>query len=403
MAKPFQFLDPIKIMRLHNFYQYFFSLGLFLFYSCDTKPYSTSIIEEEMTGVNESKVSFHLLIDENTSLFNFLNAQAIPSEDSKYLIFNENLNSIDQYSLHSGQMDKRVIFPKEGPNSLPLMQIPYGFHYVNSDTLIFFSGLLETLYLANLEGEIYKELELSGNAVGFGSVGPRSAIAYKDGKVYMQTLPRIPINIPQNYQAPPSGIAKINLVTGDYEELQLPYPKEYENKNIAQQLKMIDLVYNTKSERFIINFPLAHELLITDFKSTFDWIPVKSTLVNKVLETDRSNAIVEASKLNNMYYWMNSGYEKIIYDPANDMYIREARSGISDEAYLNRKLTSQRELLVLNSNFDVIKKEKYESAEMFYHFFLDDSFYWNKDINTYNIDTGVEDTLYFHQVKVIEN
>lgn len=389
-------------MKINYFYHIIIAGSFSLMYSCGQRLENTSSFTEEFNTNNPEGSSFSLLIDENTSLFNFLNAQTVQSEGSNYLIFNNNLNSVDQYSLLSGNMDKRVVFPKEGPNSIPLMQIPYGFHYVNADTLIFFSGLLETLYLANLEGEVYREIELSGQAVGFGSVGPTSPIAYKDGEVYMQTLPHIPINIPNGYKVPFPGIAKINLLNGEYKELQLPYPKKYQNREIAQQLKMVDLVYNSKSERFIINFPLSDELLVTDFIDSYVWISVKSTLVSEILETDKSNAIVEASKLNNMYYWMNSSYDKIIYDPIKDIYIREARSAISDQAYINRKLSSQRELLILNSNFEVIKKEKYISHEMIYHFFLDDSFYWNKDIQTYNMETGVEDTLYFNQTKILK-
>jgi hypothetical protein len=389
-------------MKYNYFYRLIAVVTFSLLYSCEQRPENLSSATDDLDTNNPIGSSFSLVIDEKTSLFNFLNAQTVQSDGSNYLIFNNNLNSVDQYSLLSGQMEKRIIFPQEGPNSIPLMQIPYGFHYVNADTLIFFSGLLETLYLANLEGEVYREIELSGQAVGFGSVGTTSPIAYRKGEVYMQTLPHIPINKPNGYKAPLSGIAKINLRNGKYIELQLPHPKAYENMDIAQQLKMVDLVYNSKSDRFIINFQLSDELLVTDFMNSYEWVSAKSTLVKEIIETDRSNAIVDASKLQNLYYWMNSGYEKIIYEPVRDIYVREARSGISDQAYINRKLSSERELLILNSDFEVIKKQKFISHEMIYHFFLDDSFYWNKDIQTYNIETGVEDSLYFNQTKVSE-
>lgn len=356
--------------------------------------------KEDISSEDSSNNFFSLVIDENTSLFNFLSSQAYLSEEPKFLIFNGNLNSMDQYNLYSGKIEKRIPYPKDGPNSIPVMQIPFGFHFVNSDTLVLFSGILEKLYLANLEGEIYRELELSGRSVGFGSVGPVTPMAYKAGKIYIQTLPHIPIEKPTNYLTNFPGIAEIDLSSGEYQELPLSYPKEYENKEIAQQLKMVDLVYNQNIDRFIISFPLSEKLLITNFKDQEEWISIDNELIEEPIEINKSNKIVEPSRLNNLYYWMNSSYENLIYDSKLNIYIREARSGISEDAYINRNLTSERKLLILDSNFQLLKKVNFSGAEMFYHFFLEDTFFWNKDIQMYNIQRGIEDTLYFNQTKI---
>lgn len=377
-----------------------FVLAAFFLTCCKKSNNQEQFVKIESNYKAELDQGFYLPIDSQTSLFNFLNSPAYFSDSIKYLIFNSNTNSIDQYNLDSRKLEKRVLFKKEGPNSIQAMMIPFGYHFVNQDTVIFYSKMIETVFLANLNGEVYKEVKLSGLPIGFGSVAPISPIAYRKGSIYMQSLPKIPVNIPEDYVYPPNRISKIDLKTGKFEEFEVDFPEVYRKKNIAQQLKMIDLVYNPKTDKFVISFPLSDELLVTDFKSEPERYLANSNLMSTVLEVDQSNTSVQASKLNNLYYWMNSSYEKLIYDPANDIYIREARSGISDESFLNRKLGSKRELVVLDSDFQVLKRVPFESAEMFYSFFKDDSFFWNKDIQKYNLAAGVEDTIFFDQVKL---
>jgi len=364
-----------------------------------TAPKEDSAIHENK---HQTKIEgdYKLPLDSETSLYNRLNSPGTIEDRDLYFLFNQNSNTLQVYDLDSKSISEKIKFPWEGPNSLQGMMYPYGFQYVNSDSLIFYSGMFKTIYLANLEGKVYKEISLANHPIGFGSVLPESPIAYKDGHVYMQSLPRYPTKISQDYVHPPNKISKINLSNGDYEEFELDFPEIYKNKVISQQLKMIDIVYSPKADKFVVSFPLSAELYVTDFKSESQTFLAKSDLVKDPIETDKNNLIVEASSINNFYYWINNSYEKIIYDAENDIYIREARAGLTEQEYLNRKFKSKRELIILNSEFQEIDRIPYESAEMYYSFFKKGSFYWNKNIQEFNLEEGVEDTLFFNSVKL---
>lgn len=380
-------------MKLRNILIFFI-----FFYGCKT-PDEKINNEEEQPSVIEEK-SYKLPLDSETSLYNRLNDVGDIDGQESLLLFNQNANTLQVYDLDSETLKDKIKFPWEGPNSLQGIMFPYGFHYINPDSLIFYSGMFKIIYLANLNGEVYNEISLSDHSNGFGSVLPRSPIAYKDGNVYMQSLPRLPVQIPEDYIYPSNKISKINLDNGTYEEFELDFPEIYDSKVISQQLKMIDIVYNSKADKFVISFPLSDEIYVTDFKSEPQTYLANSDLVVDPIETNKNNTIVSESSLGNFYYWMNSSYDKIIYDSENDVYIRQARAGLSEQQYLNKEFKSKKELIILNSDFNIINKIPYESAEMYYYFFKDERFFWNKNIQEFNLQAGVEDTLFFDSVKL---
>lgn len=315
------------------------------------------------------KGDYKLPLDSETSLYNRLNSEGKIGDKEVYFIFNQNANTIQVYDLESKSIDEKIMFDWDGPNSLQGMMYPFGFHYVNSDSLIFYSGMFKTICLANIKGEVYKKVSLANHPIGFGSVLPESPMAYRSGFIYMQSLPSYPLNVPEDYVYPPNRISKISLENGEIEECDLDYPEIYKNKEISQQLKMIDIVYNPKVDKFVVSFPLFEELYVTDFQSRPELFKVKSDLLQNPIETDKNNTIVEPSALSNFYYWMNSSYTKILYDIENDIYIREVRAGLTEQEYLNRKFKSKRELILLNSHFQEVDRIPYESAEMYYSFF----------------------------------
>ena len=359
---------------------------------------TTQSLPKSQTKIEED---FKLPLDSETSLYNRLNSKGKIGDKEVYLLFNQNSNTLQVYDLDSKSMDQKITFNWDGPNSLQGLMYPFGFHYVNSDSLIFYSGMFKTIYLANINGEVYKKISLANHPIGFGSVLPKSPIAYRNGFVYMQSLPVYPPTIPEDYVHPPNRISKISLKNGEMEEFELDYPEIYKNRKISQQLKMLDIVYNPKLDKFIVSFPLSDKLYVTDFKSNPEVYGAKSDLVKNPIETDKNNTLVEQSALSNFYFWMNSSYEKILYDIENDIYIREVRAGLSEQDYLNRKFKSKRELILLNSDFQEIDRIPYESAEMYYSFFRKGSFFWNKNIQEFNLEAGIEDTLFFNSIDLV--
>lgn len=370
-----------------------------IFISCNSKKTesTTNNVPSNEPNINADGEMHRIELDSITPLFNFHSQPVFIDGEEKVLWFNQENSSLDFYELEKGKLETRLKFELNGPNSLPGMGLGAGIKYINQDSIIIYSGQLKRIYLANHSGTIYNKIDLSNNANGFGSISISSPMAYRKGFLYMQIMPNISIDASDFYSPDYNRIAKIDLKTGEFEEFYIDIPNISKGVEISQQLKMIDIIYNPKVDKFIINLPLSDKIIVTDFKNFTKEYEAKSSLVNEVIKYGQVKTDVPQSNLVNYFYWINSSYEKIIYDPINDLYYREARKGISEEKYKQRDFSEQREIIVLNSEFDKIATFSSENTEIFYYFFLKDYFYWNKDIQKFNLETGVEDYIFFQK------
>jgi hypothetical protein len=349
---------------------------------------------EEIISYNDQE--FYLTLDNITPLFNYHSQPVIIDNKMKILWYNQQNNSLDFYGLTSKAIDKRVQFELNGPNALPGMRLGAGVNFVNSDTIILFSGQLKRIYLTNLSGDIYSKVDLSRYAHGFGSIAMESPIAYRKGYVYIQLMPNIPLDSPDFYSPDYNRIAKIDLKSGEFEEFYIDLPSEVIGADISQLLKMMNIIYNSKSDKFIISFPLSDKIIVTDFENYKKEYSAKSGLIKDIIKLDRKEKSVPAASLSSFYYWLNSSYEKMIFDPINNLYYREARKGISDEAFIERNFTQRREVIVLDSDFSKIGTLSFNSSGIYYYFYAKDYFFYNKDLQEFNLKNGVEDSIFFH-------
>lgn len=344
---------------------------------------------------------FTLPLDSETPIFNSFSQPVMINDSSKLLWFNLENYSLDVFDLAKQHLEKKIYYEKSGPNALRGISYGSGINFVNVDTIVFYSRGLKRMYLSSFSGKVYKYVDLSDFTDGLGSVSLSSPLAYRKGSVFMQVLPNIPIDADETFSPNYNRIAKIDLKSGKIKEYEIPYPTVYTGRNISSQLKMIDIIYNRKIDKFIISFPLGGSIYVTDLETGVESYPSKSGLISKVIETDPHSGEVASASISNYYYWINSSYERIIYDPIHEVYLREARKGISENNFKERKFSSDREFVVLNANFEKIGTIDYESSGLYYHFFADDKIYWNKDLQKFNLENGVEDTIFFQSRKLV--
>lgn len=361
------------------------------------KETSKSNTADSETLEKSSNKEYQLDLDSITPIFNYHSSPILNSNQTRIYWFNSQINSLDIYNLDKNILEDRIQFQLNGPNSIPGTGIGTGINFVNNDTIIFFSSQLKRIYLSNKLGEVYKKIDLSNYAHGFGSVSISSPIAYRRGNVFIQIMPNIPIDSPDFYSPDYNRIAKINLANGEFEEFYIDFPKISKGEGISQQLKMMNIIFNHKADKFIISSPLSEFIIVTDFKNYTESYEIKSSLVSEVIKFNQITPEVSASNLVNFFYWINSSYERMIYDPINDLYLREVRKGISEENFKKRDFSGEREIIVLNPEFEKIGSINLESSGIFYYFFTKNHFYWNKDLQKFNIETGVEDYILFEK------
>lgn len=343
---------------------------------------------------------FVLGIDDETNIFNYLSVPVNLGNESKLFFFSEISNTLNIYDVANGTLDKKLKYPIQGPNSIFGIGFNSGFVIANYDSIIYYSRLMERVYISNSEGDIYKSLNLSNDSNSFGSIDLTSPMAYRDKSIYLQSLPKISAYSSSDSIKVLNEISKINLETGLVTKLQIQSPAIYFSGNFSYQLKMLDFVYNPKIDKFIFSYPLSDSLYVVDFEGYSKAYLAKSNLVSDFIETDFQNKIVSKSKLTNYYFWINDSYGKLIYDPINDIYLREARKGITEENFLARKLKTKKEVLILNNKFKKIGTIPHNGGDFIYYFFKKNRIYWNKDLVEFNLEASQEDSIFFDSIEI---
>lgn len=380
---------------------FLYGLLLLVLWSCGEGNKKTEDSRQQNKPLANPVDNYWLTVDQNTSIYNFLSQPANIDGVDKFLLFSTNANSLLIYDIRSQSLQKKVAYSKEGPDAITGLGVSSGMCYVNEDTVLYYSREQELLFVANTSGEVYSKLKLTNERAGFGSVDLYSPMAYRKGYVYLQSLP---IVVGKNAYKGPSRankVAKISLETGEFEEIVFDYPSEYKDKDISMQLKMMDIVYNPSIDKFIISFPLAESIYVTDFAGYNKAYSAKSDLVKQFVEYDNKSKDVPESQRVNYYYWLSDAYGRLMFDPVSGHYFREARSAISKQDYLSRKMIPNKEVLVLDSNFNRVRVIPHSGAWIMYHFFNEGQIFWNKDFNEFNVKRNNEDTLYFDRVEFL--
>ena len=344
--------------------------------------------------------TYSLPVDPIADLYSYMVQPISENDEEKLAMFSYNENAMLIYDLEEQEIERKIKYDHQGPNALNNMKIYGGLSYINTDSIIYFDSQLDLAYLSDDKGNIYKRLTVDGGNVGFGSMGIGQSLAYRKGHLYVQSWPvRIGANEMKNADDYPNHFGKISLKDGSVERLLFDFPPEYKDKDYSQMLKSANIIYNQKIDKFIINFPSSHSIYVTNFNGYTKAYKAESSIVNNTEEKSTHKAKVGASSLDSFATWLSDQYEKLIFDPKSGYYFRIARKGITERAYNARDFATEKEVIVLDENFNHVKTLKHHGGSLLYYFFKGDQIFWNKDMLIHNVEAGNEDVIYFDQVK----
>lgn len=383
-------------LAIKRFYPYV--LLLFAITACGTKQEKTS------AGGSRSIAYFQkdyaLPIDQNTAVVNFINTAAVIDGEPKFFVFNMGINALQQYDVTRNEQEKVITYPKQGPGSITGITYGAGVNVVNKDTVIIFRPQFPTVYLTNLNGEVYKKLSFTPDTTVLGITATHTPLSYRKGQLYIQFGYNLMDATKEEailLRRRPEHIAKLDLKTGKTEPIRFPYPAVYGTRKLPQMFDNIDMLYNPDIDKFVISFPLSDSIYVTDFAGNTKSYLAKSKLVERAIEVNESKNI-EPSRLHDFFNWMSDSYEGLYYHPGLKLYFRPARNHLSEEDYNNRDFSKlKKEIVVLNANLEQVGIIESNSS-LLYYFYDSKGIYINKDFNQFNFDAGVEDTLFFTHI-----
>ena len=119
----------------------FLSLIIFLLqFSCQRKTEKIPGLEVTIRSKINKKLiiedTLQIPVDSVTNPANYYGQIKYQDGDTLYVIFNDNINAIQAYSLSTNQLVWKLIFPKEGPREV---RENSRFYYYNRDSIFFFS------------------------------------------------------------------------------------------------------------------------------------------------------------------------------------------------------------------------------------------------------------------------
>ncbi len=339
--------------------------------------------------------NYWLLTDPEADLYNYLREPVTIEGHSKLVIFNHQQNTLLIYDIESQELEKKISYDFQGPNAINGIFPGGGLHVISKDSILIYSQLQSTLYLSDFTGNIFKKTRIKNDSIGFGALGLYSTLAYRNKKVYMQSLPVTIGEFKTDYENRPNMFGSIDLSTGMTKEFVLDYPTPYQGKDQSQQLQMADIVYNADMDKFIISFPLSHLVHVTDFTGDTQTYAARSKLVGKPTEVDHNRKDIDQNAIGSYYFWTNDRYGKLVHDPVSGYYFREAMKGLSERGYKAREFNTEKEIIVLDKNFRQVASLPHHGGTFMYYFFDSNEIYWNKDFIKYNFERENEDTIYF--------
>lgn len=346
---------------------------------------------------DQNKNDYWLLSDPEADIYNYLREPVTIDGRSKLMIFNHQQNTLLFYDIENQELERKIKYDFQGPNAVNAVFPGGGLHMINKDSILIYSQRQATFYLSDFKGKIYKKTRIKNDSIGFGAIGTYSTLAHKGTKVYMQSLPATIGEFKTDYENRPNMFGSIDLNTGLTKEFVLDYPRPYQAKDHSQQLKMADIIYSPKADKFVISFPLSSDIYVTDFAGYTKTYPAQSKLVGTSTEVDKKRKDIGPSQISSHYFWINDRYGKLVYDPVSGYYFREAMKGLSERDYEAREFNTAKEIVVLDANFRRVATLPHHGGSFMYYFFDKNQVYWNRDFIKYNFERENEDTIYFER------
>jgi hypothetical protein len=346
--------------------------------------------------IKSTAQQYKLPVDATADLYNYISDNFEEDGIDKMAVFNTNSNELLIYNLLDRSIEKKVKYDNQGPNALLVRTLLSGMKYINKDSIFYFDVQLQQGVLSDDRGNIYKRFSTDAGFYGIGSLGMTKSMAYRKEHMYMISWPvTVVAKTQKDIEDLPIVVAKLSLADGSVEKLDLDVPESKSRADISQDLQDFTIIYNSITDRFVINFPVSKFLIETDFNGFMKKHQVESDLVQDFALMDKYKNQVGPSMLISYCSWLSDKYSKLFYDKSTGFYFRVARKGISEADFSNQEFNSRVEVLVLDEDFNLIKKLSHHGGSLLYLFVMGSYVYWNSDFIKYNVEAGNEDELFF--------
>lgn len=321
----------------------------------DLEDYQEPTLTHSLEKVGEYEIDIDSMTTSNVTHYQYY------SDGGKeyFSMLNVVTQEINFYDINLKELAFKIPLRYEGPNSVGNLQgFNSGYFIHNLDSIFALNRNSGALYLVNSNSERVF-------TYSFRRERPSSPMA-----ILPQYAPMIVDNnqaILLNFQA---GIkfgeknrkhiseyaTKIDL-TNQGLTYGISYPEPYTKGKWPMGMYKISWQIDNKAKRIAVSYPLDHALHVFDY----DFNPVASHIVpSKLKVQNRSISKNEMSSepKEKRYYWGQSKYGQLFFDPYNKVYMRECLEALSDAGLdgLDKGIFPKfnRSLILTDENFQKI-------------------------------------------------
>ncbi len=284
------------------------------------------------------------------------------ANDSTYLVIkNHLLQSIDFYSLPSGNLIKRVRPEVDGPDGVGELT---GFQVLNQDSILVVSHYQFSVSIIDWHAKLINKLFAPGKTVNL-RVDGNKHVSIIDSILYL------PFEDFTNYGTPGftndiKTLYHVNLNNGSFTPL-VGYPSDYqENVTSVDYIKQYSIIYPDPGKNsFVISYPLCPNLVLVSHESMDS--TKRAEIDGFALVKPVDFELSPPEPMNHAtHFYSNFSYGKIAYDKLNKVYYRLAWHPVEELNLVNKdydeffeNVTSKRSfsIIVLNEKFEKVGEQ----------------------------------------------
>lgn len=277
------------------------------------------------------------------------------SDDGKdYIAYkNEFEQEILFYELASGNMVKRIVFPKEGKNSIAGGF--WGFHVVDLDNIYIPSLYQNIIYVSDSVGYIKKTIGFEKTDSGKKLIpfipGMYGEIVFIDGKLYIPQTVNPMLGDKMINESPVGAV--IDTLSGNNYALPMTFPHLITQRDIGT-LAGTGLNYNRcfDGKRFVYSFYYSDVVYVADINhQNIRECAIKSAYVDDV---DVPNRTLTDPDEVLKYNVEHSRYGRIYYDKYRDVYYRIVYPANDFDENLPRIGRKNFSIIILDKELNII-------------------------------------------------
>lgn len=354
--------------------------------SCGSTEIVDDYIEPELTHTLKKIGEYQIPIDSITPA-NFSHYQYIENNNHEFFTF---LNPIDQninfYDLETQEIAFKVPLAYQGPNSVgKLSGFNSGYHIHNLDSIFILNRSSGAFYLINKNSERLFTYSFMREKTQPTAILPSSA------PMIINKTEAILSNIPAEIKFSKKNKNFISEYATSYNldnqsiQYNLSYPEIFSYGAWPMDMFKISWSNNPEKKQIIVSYTLDNYVYVYDYD--FNLISkhvAQSSLksVNRSIRKKEMTSKIEARK----YFWSQSKYNKVYFDPYRNIYIRECIESISDQELIKMdaglRPKFKRSLVILDEGFNKIAEVIEPFNEELKIFFAKDGIYrWIENIN----------------------